>query len=128
MSCLSTFPIHSSPGNLGGLVGQLLDIFPLSLSCVLRQEEKEKRTVVSYLTGVVTALLVDGCGSPRLSLSSYCNVAFLTGNANEFVGGLCGGFPSAQSPKPEALHLASSPFLGGAGRVAPVQLSSEIRI
>lgn len=46
------------------------------------------------------------------------------GDKHEFARELCGGFPSAQSPKPdpvhvprsllllETLHLASSPFLG----------------
>ena len=90
VSCLSTLPTHSSPGNSGGLVGQLLDIFPLSLSCVLRQEEKEKKTVVSYLTGVVNVLLVDGCGSPRLSLSSIAMWPFSQGMLMSLLEGSVG--------------------------------------
>lgn len=100
-------------------------IFFLSLFLVC-WDRKEKNPGVSYLTGVVHFLLVDCCclpGCPSLAVAMW---AVSWWGVREFTGELCGGFASTQSPKPEALHLASSPFLEGAGSMVPVQLSSKM--
>lgn len=112
----------------------------LPFPCVLRWRERKRKQNSCPLPdwSCCDFLFVDYRCFPGYHSTDSCIAGSLLVGMHEFLGGLCGGFPSAQSPEPdpvcephsllilEALHLASCPSLWGADEVVPVQLSSKM--
>lgn len=111
--------------------------FFLSLCFVCWDRKKKKKEWLFLIGAVVSFLFVDNCHFPGCpSLSCYCTVGCLRGGTcmsllESSVGAsllhsLLNLILFMYLLRPEALHLASSPFLWGADRMVPVPLSSKV--